>query len=308
MRIRLSMFVVCVAACTSLLPVAAQAAEAATESTSTYSLDFTLPTAGKSGCMVCHGDPNLVKIAGETTSTIYVEVQKLDSSAHKADLCTGCHIDFAYTAPHSNTKNGEDWESVAKLACKNCKDHQPQFSEYAAGAHSPAGVPGEAATVTAASRRASGRSADVPLCGDCHSAHVIPSKEDTEARAAYRKRGDEICGACHEAETTSYNDYYHGAAYSAGAADAPACWDCHGTHEILPADDRRSMVNERNLVDTCGQEACHTNVQEDFLVYAEFIHGRDAALAANPVRRIYESARSSVQGVFETVASWFRRG
>ncbi|PKQ15036.1 MAG: hypothetical protein CVT67_11230 [Actinobacteria bacterium HGW-Actinobacteria-7] len=307
MRIRSSIFVLCLAAVLAL-PGVAYAAKATKDTTSTYALDFTLPTAGKSGCMVCHGDPNLVKVAGEVTSTIFVSVQQLDSSAHKADLCTGCHLDFAYTAPHDNVKGTTDWKSVAKLSCKNCKDHKPQFTEYTAGAHSPAGKPGEAAAVTLAARRATGKPLQVPLCGDCHSSHSIPSKEDTAARAVYRSRGVQICGGCHTVQANNYNDYYHGAAYQQGAADAPTCWDCHGTHLVLPTSDRRSMVNERNLVDTCGQDGCHVNVDEDFLVYAKFIHGRTQMVASNPIRKFYDSARIGIEGVFKTIGSWFGRG
>ncbi len=291
-----------------LMPTVASAATKATVTEGTYGLDFTLPTAGKSGCMVCHGDPNLAKITGETTSTIFVDVQQLETSAHKADLCTGCHIDFAYTAPHDNTKSGSDWSSTAKLACKNCKSHQPQFAEYAAGAHSPAGTPGQSTSQTVAARAAQGKPIAVPLCGDCHSSHSIPAKEDTAAVVAYRAKGIEICGTCHQDFAESYTDYYHGAAYRAGAADAPTCWDCHGTHEVLPADNRRSMVNERNLVITCGQEGCHSNVDEEFVHYAGFIHGRGEILASNPVWMLYDSARSAVAEVFAAVSSWFSKG
>lgn len=307
MRIRSIMLVVVVSA-GLFIPTAGYAAEKSKETSSTYSLDFTLPTAGKSGCMVCHGDPNLVKISGQTTSTIFVSVEQVEMSAHKADLCTGCHIDFAYTAPHVFSKNDADWTLVAKSACKNCKDHSPQFTDYAVGAHSPAGIPGKSAAEIAATRAAEGKPPTVPLCGDCHGGHAIASKEDTSARAAYRARGIEICGTCHMDFADSYSDYYHGAAYRAGAADAPACWDCHGTHEVLPADNRRSMVNERNLVITCGQEGCHANVTDDFIEYAGFIHGRGELLAANPVWMLYDSARSVVNGVLQTVSSWFTKG
>ena len=105
-----------------------------------YDLDFTLPTAGKSGCLVCHGDPNLAKVGAETTSSIFVDVALLQESAHAEDTpCTGCHLNFAYTAPHVQAEGKDDWIATARLACKNC--HNEAFSEYANGSHSLASQP-----------------------------------------------------------------------------------------------------------------------------------------------------------------------
>ena len=33
--------------------------------------------------------------------------------------CTGCHLDFAYTAPHKQVDSGDEWQLAAKSACKN---------------------------------------------------------------------------------------------------------------------------------------------------------------------------------------------
>jgi len=292
-----------------VLPASAWAEEAKSpskEATGTYDLDFTLPTEGKSGCQVCHGDPNLVRSSGEATVSIYVSTELIASSAHAEEVCTGCHIDFAYKTPHDNVINGGDWQSTAKQACSNCKQHQPQFTEYASGAHTPAGKPGVTAEQLAAEREAAGKPPAVPLCGDCHGGHDIASKEDTSAVAAYHKSGLEVCGGCHEDYATTYADYYHGAAYKEGALDAPACWDCHGTHEILPADNRRSMVSEQRLVETCGQEGCHVGeVTEEFVEYAQLVHGKDEMLQENPLWAAYDSARDGFQQAVSTVKSWF---
>ena len=57
-----------------------------------YDLNFTLPTAGKSGCMVCHGDPNLGRLQGEAFVSYYVDATPLDEGPHAAIMCTGCHL------------------------------------------------------------------------------------------------------------------------------------------------------------------------------------------------------------------------
>ncbi len=267
--------------------------------TRTYDLDFTLPTAGKSGCLVCHGDPNLAKIGIETTSSIYVDVARLQESAHADGVpCTGCHLDFAYTSPHKQIEGGEDWAAAARLACKNC--HKDAFSAYANGTHSPAGKPGQTPEQTVKARVASGKPANVPLCGDCHGGHTIPSMDDTPAMTAQHLTGYVMCGVCHEEAAASYADYYHGAAYRRGSVDAPSCWNCHGYHEILPVSDRRSPVHPSRLAETCGQAGCHRNVDERFLEYAELIHGHDALREANPV---FSLTRGTIGRAFETLRS-----
>ncbi|MDP2299594.1 MAG: hypothetical protein Q8M55_02650 [Actinomycetota bacterium] len=256
--------------------------------TQTYDLDFTLPTYGKSGCLVCHGDPNLAKIGVETTSSVYIDVEVLNASAHQTGEtpCTGCHLDFAYTAPHKQTEG--DWEMAARLACKNC--HKDAFSAYANGIHSPAGKPGQAATQTAAAREAEGKPEFVPLCGDCHGSHdILMLTDNPDGQEAIHADGWEVCGSCHEDYWDSYDDYYHGAAYKRGAKDAPACWDCHGWHDILPSSERGSSVHESHLVETCGQEGCHVGVDENYTSYAVFIHGRSTITDDNPLIALVRS-------------------
>jgi len=290
------------------LPAVALAAEAnSTATTNTYDLDFALPTAGKSGCLVCHGDPNLVRSSAETTTSLYVSSENIAASAHAEEVCTGCHIDFAFKTPHENIVDDTDWRATAKLACKNCKQHAPQSAEYSAGAHSPAGKPGVSEAQLVAQREAEGKPPNIPLCGDCHGGHDIASKEDTAAVAAYHETGLDVCGgSCHGGEADTYTDYYHGAAYREGTADAPACWDCHGTHEILPASDRRSMVNEQRLAETCGQEGCHVGeVTEEFLSYAPLIHGKAELVQENPVWTAYDAAREGFLKAVDTIRGWF---
>jgi hypothetical protein len=266
-----------------------------------YNLDFTLPTAGVSGCTVCHGDPNLVRVGEITTRSIFVDMDVLADSAHKDVPCTGCHIDFAFKTPHDNiVKAGEQWREVAKQACKNC--HEQQFSYYAAGAHSPAVRPGEDTEARAVARTAEGKPVDKPYCGDCHGSHNIPRMDDAAGMAAFRADGVRICGQCHVNEADAYADYYHGAAYRTGASDSPNCWDCHDDHRVLPADDRNSPVHPSQLVLTCSAEdACHTNVGEDFLDYAPMIHRKSEIKETVPLWALIDSIR----GVIRSIGAWF---
>ena len=256
-----------------------------------YDLTWTLPTAGKSGCTVCHDDKDLVRIKAGKTVSLYVSTELLQDSAHKNVPCTGCHLDFAYEMP-PHTKTGQEWRTTAKLACKRC--HRAVSLEYTTGAHSPSGQPGESSgTVGAPDSSVPG--IPKPLCGDCHGGHGIPAKSDVEAKRAQHASGMEMCGRCHVEDAASYDDYYHGSAYKREAPDAPACWDCHSPHKILPSTDRESTVNKDRLTDTCRK--CHSDPRDGFVGYAELVHGKQGVLDSNPV----QSAIDAASGKFKSL-------
>ncbi|MDI6691731.1 MAG: hypothetical protein QMD76_00240 [Anaerosomatales bacterium] len=244
--------------------------------TTGYDLDFTLPTQSKSGCLVCHGDPDLVRLKAGKVTSYYVAPGEYGLSVHGKEQCVACHLDFAYKLPHDTEVA---WQVTAKTACRNC--HGEQFVAFGKGVHQRA--------VDATGTRVSVE-ASKPLCGDCHGSHAIQKLTDSKAgQAALHASGWDVCGRCHQDYWESYDDYYHGAAYKRGAKDAPACWDCHGWHDILPAKDRKSRVNEANLVETCGQEGCHkrSTVGEDFVAsYVDAIHHKTQAKQDNPMYKI----------------------
>jgi hypothetical protein len=272
-----------------------------------YSMDFTLPTLGKSGCEVCHGDRNLIRIKGDQYVSYYVSSSVIEASAHGPGaktgragvLCTGCHVDFASTTPHVNGTNAE-WQRTAKNACRSC--HTLEDDAFGKGVHAIDNRPGVADP----------KADQKPLCGDCHGGHDIRPL-DAEGAAALHQSGWQVCGRCHVSEWNSYADYYHGAAYHRGAPDAPSCWDCHGSHQVLPSSDPQSPTNIANLQDTCsGKTAartCHTGVNADFVGYSRLIHSGAKAYQANP---LYELIRNSQTGISQllsniadTVRSWF---
>lgn len=275
------------------LPPAAHAAEATSSvaATAPYELDFTLPSESRSGCLVCHGDPALIRVRAGAITSFYIDEEAIAGSTHYEQQCVGCHVDFTYRAPHGEG----DWSATAKSACRNC--HEEQSQAYGVGVHRPI-------VLTAEQVSAETSAAPVPLCGDCHGSHEMMALteaggEDFEdGKAAIHQDGWQVCGRCHQDYWDSYDDYYHGAAYKRGAEDAPACWDCHGWHDILPSDDRGSMVNESHLVETCGQEGCHDGVDETYTEYAVFIHGRAEITADNPLHSIFRTISDALGRLF----------
>jgi hypothetical protein len=264
-----------------------------------YDLDFTLPTAGKSGCLVCHDDPSLVRIEDGQEISLHVDVLEVQQSAHANVACTGCHLDFAFKTPHENLEDGDAWRRTAKLACANC--HKAESDALNVSVHSPTDYPETGPTAASASEEPTG----TPLCGDCHGSHSIPSLEDSSSPEAYdfHTSGIQMCGPCHEAETLEYDDYYHGAAYRRGAPDAPACWDCHSAHAVLPAENPKSQVHPTNLQATCNQ--CHEDTDAAYVSYAEIIHRKGRAYSENPVYSFFEGIGAGISGLFDTVQSWF---
>jgi hypothetical protein len=264
----------------------------------TYDLSWTLPTAGKSGCLVCHGDQNLVRIQDGRSISLYVSYETLQGSAHANVPCTGCHADFAFKTPHTNTKT-DAWKAVAKSSCKNC--HKSEFAAYTSGVHSPARPPG----LKVAASSAKGK--PVPLCGDCHGGHdIMALKDNPEAQRSFHASALEMCGQCHTAEAGNYADYYHGAAYKEGAPDAPACWNCHKGHEVLPSSDRRSSTNPDNLPETCAQ--CHAgDPNMKYASYGKIIHGKASVLNNNPLYKLYRQAGDQISGAWDKVTGVFNR-
>lgn len=265
-------------------PPLPEAAAVTTVTIEGYDVDFTLPTAARAGCMVCHADQDLTRIQDGRVISYFVDPGQFEASAHGEVQCVGCHLDFAFSAPHEQI--GTDWQSAAGSACKNC--HEDQALEVGKGAHR---------AETDAEALADPDAPERPLCSDCHGSHQIGFlTENPEGRAEMRARGWEVCGRCHEDYWYSYDDYYHGAAYRRGATDAPACWDCHGYHDIRPADDRESMVNERNLVQTCSP--CHPDANEAYADYARFIHGREEISDEIFLARWADWLRQTLSGLF----------
>jgi len=65
------------------------------------------------------------------------------------------------------------------------------------------------------------------------------------------------CSGCHDKEAKDYATSIHGMSHAMGASGAANCWDCHGSHGILPVKDPASPVFKLNLPQTCAK--CHNN-------------------------------------------------
>ncbi len=102
---------------------------------------------------------------------------------------------------------------------------------------------------------------ELPTCEDCHTSHTISRVDQLDFRFAMMSQ----CGRCHEDEAETFFDTFHGKVSRLGEAAAAKCYDCHGTHGILPVSEPASTLSRRNVVETCSQ--CHSGVSVRFTGY-----------------------------------------
>ncbi len=251
-------------------------------------------------CMVCHGQENLQKLgAGGLLESF--KVLGIQQSAHTRFSCTSCHGDFRWNAtPYvfsDGTKETKLWQVNAGLGCRDC--HEGKVAAYAKDV-AKYGKDVEQYDKSThrqliANAVAGGdpKGFEAATCSSCHGGHEIQRLDTAESKAIFHAKAEQVCGgsACHKDRYASYNDYYHGAAYKKGAPDAPACWDCHGKHMILPGAEKASMTSPENLAKTCG--SCHPGSKESFSAGAkDLIHQKVSIEQANWLQQTVNKIKS----------------
>ena len=209
-------------------------------------------------CLACHSDSTLTTEVNGKQVSLYVDESKLKHSIH-GDLfaCVDCHKDVKGLAHDTAPR---------KVRCAEC--HTDAQEAYSHSLH-------------ASTYRAGGPGAN---CQDCHGgAHEVLAAADAKSPANHANI-PVTCGRCHGQkflmESTgesaqpfiSYQDSVHGRAVENGSTKAAVCTDCHGTHEILPANNPKSPIYKFNVPATCGK--CHSAVENTFM---QSIHGQGIA-------------------------------
>ena len=95
-------------------------------------------------------------------------------------------------------------------------------------------------------------------CVDCH-ADLAALTEFPHPDAMKRVS----CASCHDAVGATYHDSIHARAREkSGLNVAPACADCHATHDIRGKDDPQGRVSHVRVPATCG--ACHDGIKTTY--------------------------------------------
>jgi cytochrome b subunit of formate dehydrogenase len=210
-------------------------------------------------CLACHSDSTLTNEENGKTVSLFVDQKKLKHSIH-GDLfaCVDCHKDVKDLA-HATTPK--------KVLCADC--HADAQTAYEHSSHSKPARNGKSPAAE---------------CGDCHGdAHNILPASDAQSPVSH-SNVPSTCGKCHgqkflmesngqDAQSfISYQSSVHGLATEKGSTKAAVCTDCHGSHEILPANESKSPIYKFNVPQTCGK--CHAEVANTFM---QSIHGQGIA-------------------------------
>jgi formate dehydrogenase gamma subunit len=213
-------------------------------------------------CGSCHGSSSVMGGTGISNRPFvsYQESVHAGAILHgntKAAVCTDCHN--SHDIKPASESDSPIFKANISKTCGQC--HSNIATEYNRSVH------GEAVA------RGVSRS---PVCTDCHGIHNIKPHIDPATARTSQALATGSCSQCHEGvalsqefgvasgRVSSYQDSYHGLASKLGSKVVANCASCHGVHNILPSSDSQSMINQANLVNTCGQ--CHPGAGENFVV------------------------------------------
>jgi len=195
-----------------------------------------------------HGGVAAERIDGEMPDIVESYIQSahgrglLGSGLVVSASCINCHTAHrALAASDANSSVSRDHLADTCGAC-----HKGIEEEFRTSIHWPGNV------VT---------NKQLPNCEDCHSSHTI-GRVDTQG---FRFTMMDQCGRCHEDFAKTFFDTYHGKVTQLGSEGAAKCYDCHGTHNILPADNPESTLSHWNVVSTCA--TCHPAAHRQFAGY-----------------------------------------
>jgi len=181
-------------------------------------------------CLACHDDATLKDDAGRSLD---IQESEFAASKHRRLECTTCHSD-ALTTRHPRNKLGP----VPVANCQQC--HADEIATLATSVHGRNATP----------------EADAAGCVKCHGdLHSLARRPGLNAPLGPVDQM-QTCGQCHSDMMEGYLHSSHAKARLVkGLINAPACTDCHGTHDILPKGNPESRTSHAKVPETCGR--CH---------------------------------------------------
>ncbi len=156
--------------------------------------------------------------------------------------CTDCHTAHR-ELPSSDALSSINPKNIA-ATCGNC--HSGIEEKFAKSIHSP--------DITKTDKK-------LPKCNDCHSSHTITRTDGDNFKLGVMT----MCGKCHEEIAKTYFETYHGKVSQLGYSKTAKCYDCHGSHDILPPTNPASHLSRQNVAQTC--QKCHPGATRRFAGY-----------------------------------------
>jgi cytochrome b subunit of formate dehydrogenase len=187
-----------------------------------------------------------------------------DDPARANASCNDCHNVHSFNVPPRGTPERTEWHLGISDLCGSC--HKDQLKTWGRSAHG-----------REIKQKRNVKSAD---CADCHTAHNVASSSSNTAKLAITVN----CGNCHEDAYDSYRATYHGKVSTLGFVYTAKCFNCHGSHEIEPSKNTKSMMHVDNRLETCQE--CHSGKKDVPLATAGFVsfspHGNSHDFATYP--------------------------
>jgi len=204
-------------------------------------------------CMSCHARGDLKSVTGIPSARLQVSPDTLAHSRHAKVACIQCHANCSPSLlrPCATT--------VDRVDCSVC--HAQVVDTYKTSTHG---------------KLAAQESPDAPTCRDCHGAHGILGKGESNS-PTYPRNIPALCGQCHrkgqkaavryrgadQGMVELYAESIHGKGLlESGLTVTATCANCHTAHGELPASDPSSTVNPQNVAKTCSQ--CHRGIYDLF--------------------------------------------
>lgn len=201
-------------------------------------------------CARCHrtGEKAAVRYKGKQTEIVERYTESIHgkgiakSGLVVSAVCTSCHTAHS-VLPADSAASSVSRDNIPNT-CGAC--HVGIQEQFEKSVHS--------GKVTATTKQ-------LPVCSDCHSAHTIGRTDLQGFKLGVMDR----CGKCHEKIASEYFESYHGKVSRLGFTQTAQCYDCHGSHEILPARDAKAHLSSANVVATC--QKCHPGAGAKFTSY-----------------------------------------
>ncbi|MDA3859929.1 MAG: cytochrome c3 family protein, partial [Melioribacteraceae bacterium] len=219
----------------------------------------------KVNCLDCHDE-----YEASVKNDIHHKLKKQISGKPTCKSCHGTHTIISPAKFKSPTKqycgkchtNGKiqlvgnyHATSLNEETCFDCHDSEEYKPELSISVHSPLS------------------------CVDCHG-YVARNIEEHQDGLVKNNKAN--CYSCHNDVSKIHAESIHGLTLAGGEEDAAMCWNCHGSHNILSANDSLSTTNPINIGKTCG--TCHDDPEfEDKFnmsvklpgkMYSESVHGK----------------------------------
>ncbi len=156
--------------------------------------------------------------------------------------CSNCHDTHTFAIRPPGSPERAAWRLTIPQTCGTC--HDDHLDEYSESVH------GKAVLDKGDPKAA--------ICADCHNPHGVDQTNKAEAKLHAVK----ACATCHKDNARSYADTYHGQIENLGYSFTAMCFNCHGSHDILPPSDPNSHVSAKNRLKTC--QKCHKEATAKF--------------------------------------------